>query len=184
MRGAGWLLVAHNQLPKSADMIVIATDAEYPGALEAADLVHAGVATRVALFPSLEPWEREYARRGVAFQNVELLTAGYLAKLGVTNVERVPQPVVGSESEGVVLPAWFEQRHFNSVIVITTPDHSRRLGRILRRSMNGHGTRVTVLSTPYSSFDPDRWWQTRAGTRTEIEEFEKLLLDVIRHPLS
>jgi hypothetical protein len=183
-RKAGWLLVVQTPLPKSADMIVIATDAEDPGALTAADLVHSGVAPRVALFPDSDPWEREYARRGVAFQNVEVRTSHYLQEMGVTNVERVPMPVVGSESEGVVLPAWFDQRQFHSVIVITTPDHSRRLSRILRRSMKGRHTIVTVQSTPYSSFDPDRWWQTRAGTRTEIEEFEKLLLDVVRHPLS
>lgn len=184
LRRAGWLLVAQAPPPNSADMIVIATDAEGPGALTAADFVHSGVATRVALFPASEPWEREYARRGVAFQNTEVRTARFLQEMGVTNVERVPMPVVGSESEGVVLPAWFEQRHFNSVIVITTPDHSRRLSRILRRSMKGRHTIVTVQTTPYSWFDPDRWWQTRAGARIEIEEVEKLLLDVVRHPLS
>ncbi len=184
LRKAGWLLVAQNQLPKSADVIVIATDAEDPGALEAADLVHRGLATRVALFPTLEPWEREYIRRGIAFQNTEARAATYLHDLGVTDVEIVPQSVVGSESEGVILPVWFDQRKFKSVVVITTPDHSRRLSRILRRGMKGHPTLVTVQSTPYTWFDPDRWWQTRAGIRIEIEECEKLLLDVVRHPFS
>jgi len=37
--------------------------------------------------------------------------------------------------------------------------------------------RVTVQLERYSSFDPDRWWETRDGIRTEIVEFQKLVLD-------
>ncbi len=31
-------------------------------------------------------------------------------------------------------------------------------------------------------FDPDSWWQTRGGQRTEAVESQKLLIDVLRHP--
>jgi hypothetical protein len=70
------------------------------------------------------------------------------------------------------------------IIVVTSSDHSRRLQRVLRRAMKGRGTRVIVRRSRYSEFDPDRWWQTRSGTRSEIIEFEKLLIDVVRHPFS
>jgi len=43
---------------------------------------------------------------------------------------------------------------------------------------------VTIRSARYSAFDPDRWWTTRDDTRTEIVELQKLVLDVLRHPLS
>jgi hypothetical protein len=43
---------------------------------------------------------------------------------------------------------------------------------------------VIVRSTRYDPFDPDRWWQTRDGVRTELIELEKLLVEVVRHPLS
>ena len=36
----------------------------------------------------------------------------------------------------------------------------------------------------YSSFDPDRWWETRGGVRIEIIELQKLVLDVVLHPMS
>jgi hypothetical protein len=42
----------------------------------------------------------------------------------------------------------------------------------------------TVQAARYSSFDPDRWWETRKGVRTEIVELQKLLLDFVLHPLS
>jgi len=36
----------------------------------------------------------------------------------------------------------------------------------------------------YSIFDPDRWWETRDGVRSEIVELQKLVLEVVLHPLS
>jgi hypothetical protein len=50
--------------------------------------------------------------------------------------------------------------------------------------MHGHAVHVTVQAEHYSSFDPDRWWETRTGIRTEIIELEKLVLDVVLHPFS
>ena len=67
---------------------------------------------------------------------------------------------------------------------MTTRDRSRRLQRVLDREMKGHPTRVTVRASRYSSFDPDRWWQTRGGVRTLLVELQRLVLDFVRHPAS
>jgi hypothetical protein len=64
-------------------------------------------------------------------------------------------------------------------VVVAARDHSRRLRRVLDRAMKGHPTRVTVRAERYSNFDPDRWWETRGGVRTEIIELQKLVLDVV-----
>jgi hypothetical protein len=58
------------------------------------------------------------------------------------------------------------------------------LRRVLDRVMKGHPTRVTVRPERYSSFDLDRWWESRDGTRTENVELQKLVLDVVLHPIS
>jgi hypothetical protein len=50
--------------------------------------------------------------------------------------------------------------------------------------MKGHPTRVIVRPARYSNFDPDRWWEDRGGVRIEIVEVQKLLLDVVLHPMS
>jgi hypothetical protein len=54
---------------------------------------------------------------------------------------------------------------------------------VLRRSMRGRGTRVMVRAARFSEYDPDRWWQTRSGIRIQIGETQKLLLDLLRHPV-
>ena len=48
--------------------------------------------------------------------------------------------------------------------------------------MKDQPTRVTVHCARYSLFDPDRWWETHDAVRIELQELEKLLLDVSAPP--
>ena len=169
----------------TADIIVVAIDADGAGALEAADLVHHGVSTQVAVFddpPSSV--DREFLRRGLPYEDRAAISTRQLHSLGVQNVEQIPRNTSGSEQEGDILPTWCEKQGYHSVVLVTSSDHSRRLSRILRRSLRGHQISITVQNSPYSVFNPDAWWNTRAGVRDGIFELEKLLLDVVRHPFS
>lgn len=184
LRGAGWLLVSDDPL-ETADAIVLAVDAREAGVLEAADLVQQHTAALVALMA--EPPDaagRELVRRGVAYEDAATAAARSLKQLGVPAVERIPDGVDGTHTEAQVLRAWCLRRQLKSVIVVSTRDHSRRLRRVLRRTMGESGVRVVVRSSRFSTFDPDTWWRTRTGIRTQIIETEKLLLDFVGHPLS
>jgi hypothetical protein len=184
LRAAGRVLVVDEPVIP-ADVIVVPAWAGAAGAIDASDLIHRGIANRVALLPEApEPAEQELARRGVSFGDQNAALVQLLRSLKVENVEVIPDPAAGTEAEGQVLLAWCEQHQFSSILVVSSPDHSRRVGRVIRRSMRGHPTKVMIRSARYSSFDPDQWWTTRDGMRTEIVELEKLLLDVVRHPIS
>ena len=184
LRAAGWALVV-NERVEAADVIVLASNADGAGMLEAADLVHSGVATRVAVFADPpDSVDLEFIRRGIPYEDAAARSIRELRALGVDTIGQIPRKVAGTEDEGRVLPDWCDQQRFRSVVVVSTSDHSRRLRRVLHRSMKGHQTRVTVRSARYSVFDPDRWWESHDETRTEVEELEKLLLDVVRHPIS
>lgn len=184
LRAAGWALVAEDPL-EPADIIVVAIAADGAGVLEAADLVHRGVSTRVAVFADPpNPVNREFIRRGIPYEDAAARSIRQLRALGVETIEQIPRAVAGTEDEGRVLPGWCDQRSFHSVVLVCPSDHSRRLRRVLRRSMKGHESRIAVRHARYSQFDPDRWWETRDGTRTAIVELQKLLLDIALHPLS
>lgn len=183
LRAAGWALVISERV-EPADVIVVAMNADGAGVLEAADFVHSGVAARVAIFT--EPPDivnREFIRRGVPYEDAAARSIRQLTALGI-DVDLIPRYVNGTDDEGPVLADWCDQHRFRSVVVVSTSDHSRRLRRVLHRSMKGRQTRVTVHSARYSVFDPDRWWEARGGIRTEVMELEKLLLDLARHPIS
>jgi hypothetical protein len=184
LQTAGWWLVSEDPLG-AADVIVLAVDGGSAGVIEAATLVQQGIAGRVAVLSEpATPAEREFARRGIAYEDGADISARHLRLLGVSAVERIPTRVEGTEAAGRVLGEWCAHRRLKSVVVVSTADHSRRLRRVLRRSMNGCAARVAVRFARYSQFDPDSWWLTRAGIRTQIVETEKLLLDVARHPWS
>jgi len=184
LRAAGWALVVDEPIAP-ADIIVVALDAGGAGALEAADLVQSGIATRVAVFtdpPSGE--DHEFIRRGLPYEDASARQIRQLRWLGVTEVVQIPRTDAGTGGEGQVLPPWCDQHQFGSIVFVAARDHSRRLRRVLNRVMKGHPTRVTVQPARYSSFDPDRWWETRDGVRTGIVELQKLVLDVVLHPMS
>jgi hypothetical protein len=182
LRAAGWALVLKDEPVGPADVIVVSIDSDGAGALEAADLVHSGVSKRVAVFqdpPSGEDFE--FIRRGLPYEDAGARQIRQLNMLGVTNVTQIAK-VDGTESEGRMLPQWADEQHLGSVVVVSTKDHSRRMQRVLDREMKGHPTRVVVRAARFSTFDPDRWWESRTGVRTAIFEFQKWLLDFVRHP--
>jgi len=182
LRAAGWALVV-NEPVGVADIIVISLDSGGAGALETADLVKSGIATRVAVFtdpPSGE--DLEFIRRGLPYEDESAKQIRQLGWLGVTDVVEIPRTEAGTEGEGQVLPLWCDHHELRSIVFVVSRDHSRRIRRILDRIMKGHPTRVIVQPARYSSFDPDRWWETRSGIRAEIVEFQKLALDIVLHP--
>lgn len=184
LRAAGRALVIDEPL-EPADVIVISSYSAGAGVLEAADLVHSGIATRVAVFadpPSGE--DLEFIRRGLPYEDGAARQVRQLGWLGITEIMQISGNEAGTDGEGRMLPSWCDQHAFRSVVFVTGKNHSRRTRRVLDRLMKGHPTRVTVRAERYSDFDPDRWWQTRDGTRAELVELEKLVLDVALHPFA
>jgi hypothetical protein len=184
LRAAGWVLIVNDRI-EPADVIIVTVEADGAGVLEASDLVHSGVSMQVAVFGETpDTVEREFQQRGIPYENAAARSVRQLRLLGLDTIGLIPIYVAGSEDEGPALADWCDQHRFRSVVVVSTSDHSRRLRRVLHRSMQGHPTRVMVRSARYSVFDPDRWWQSHVGIRTEVAELEKLLRDVVRHPIS
>lgn len=184
LRAVGWALVVDERV-EPADIILLPKWAGAGGAIDAADLFHSGIASRVAILPEPpRPAEHELTRRGVPYQDETADLVQLLRALGVPNTEVIPDAAAGTEAEGRVLFSWYQQHQFRSIVVVSAPDHSRRVRRVLHRSFAGYPTKVTIRSARYSSFDPDRWWHTREGIRIEIVELQKLLFDLARHPLS
>jgi hypothetical protein len=184
LQAVGRALVVDESL-EGADVVVVPGWTQAAGVLEAADLVHQGLASRVVvLLDGPDVAEKELVRRGVMSPTQASWLVSLLTRLQVAQVESVTDSGNGTEAESLVLPEWCDRHQWRTVIVISLPDHSRRLRRLLRRSMRGHATRVIVRTSRYSSFDPDAWWRTRGGIRVQLQESEKLLLDIVLHPFS
>ena len=183
LRAAGWaLVVSEPVLP--ADIIVVSLSSGGAGALEAADLIQTGIARRVAVFTDAEWGRWEFIRRGLPYEDESARRIRQLRWLGVTDVVEIPRTQAGTEGEGQVLPSWCDQHQIRSIVFVAARDHSRRVRFVLGRVMKGHPTRVMVQPAHYSTFDPDLWWETRDGVRMEIVELQKLLLEIVLHPMA
>ena len=113
LRAAGWALVV-NEPVAPADIIVVSLGSGGAGALEAADLVQSGIATRVAVFagpPSGE--DHEFIRRGLPDEDAGARQIRQLRWLGVTDVLQIPRSDVGTEGEAQLLPPWCDQHRFS-----------------------------------------------------------------------
>ena len=92
LRAAGWALVV-NERVEPADVIVVACDADGAGVLEAADLVHSGVATRVAVFAEPpDTVDREFIRRGIPYEDAAARSVRLLRALAFETVDKIPDP--------------------------------------------------------------------------------------------
>jgi uncharacterized SAM-binding protein YcdF (DUF218 family) len=182
LRAMGWALVAEDPPPRAADIVIVSTDSLAAGILEAADLVHAGVATRVGLFErTASPLRLELVRRGLPHLDLQTYSLDLLQSLGIAHVEMIPA-VAGTVDEGQMLQQWCTSNNIHSIVFVSMADHSRRTRRVLDRALGRHGIHVAVRWARFSQFDPDHWWQDRNGQRVEIIESQKLLLDLLLHP--
>lgn len=185
LRGAGaWLVVREPVVPSA--LIAITLDSGAAGALEAADLVQRGIAAEVVVFSEpVRPAAREFERRGVAYEDLAQRQMRLLAELGVHRTARLAsRPSAGTHAEAQALAQWCRERGITSVVVVTTADHSRRMRRIMQRTLAPLGVQVGVQPARFSDFDPDGWWRTTDGRRIVVVEWQKLTLDWLGHPLS
>jgi hypothetical protein len=107
LRAAGWALVV-DERAEHVDAIVIAVATHEAGVLEAAELVQKGIAPRVAVFADpLNPLvQREFARRGIAYEDAATRSVRQLKQLVMADVEQIPGYVSGTETEGPALAVW------------------------------------------------------------------------------
>ena len=184
LRAVGSILVAEDPVGRT-DVVVVGLNTGESGVLEAADLVNQGLAGRVVVLTE-PPGEAaaELTRRGLPFDDPGARLLLILRLLGVKRADALRLPDGGTEVSARTLAEWAASQEIHSMILVAEADHSRRFRRVLRRRMAGTSKRVAVRISRYGDFDVDNWWKTRDGVRTAIVELEKLLLEIVRHPLS
>jgi uncharacterized SAM-binding protein YcdF (DUF218 family) len=176
LRFAARILVVADPLPAHADAIVILAGSVPDRALEAADLYRKGVAPLVVV--TREPMRRGDASlrdHGVHLPEGDDLTVAALARLGVppeaTLVLR--RRAVSTRSEARTIARWACAHRLTSLVVVTSPAHTRRARLILRQAL-GPTIALAVRPSRYDNFSPTRWWHIRRDQKIVLSEYEKL----------
>ncbi len=108
--------------------------------------------------------------------NEGMLTADMMVRSGA-DPDRVHVLAEGTstweESHAILEHAL--QLGFDSITVLTTDLHSRRVGRVFRAPFRKNGITVLVHGAPSSQYDPQRWWENEEGLLMVNNEYVKLM---------
>jgi uncharacterized SAM-binding protein YcdF (DUF218 family) len=95
----------------------------------------------------------------------------------------LPQRVNSTYDEAVAVRGFAEKAGIRSVLVVTSPYHSRRALWVFRRVLEPAGVEVGIDSPPpgEQSPRPDTWWLSRTGWHSVALEYVKLAYYLIKH---
>jgi hypothetical protein len=182
LRGAGLMLVAGDDAGP-ADVLVMDVESGGAGVLAISDLHRSQPRATVGiLVPAGTGVDRELHRRGIVLPN---LTLEMFAQLGIPKeaIIRIPAGEGGTTETTAAIGEWGRRNPGKRVLVVVGPSHGRRFRRALRRVWpDDRQPAPIVVTTPYSMFRADSWWQSRTTLREGLVELEKLALDYARHP--
>ena len=169
--------------PEKSDLIVCLGGNNVERGLATADAYKMGLAPKIYIVrEELPDGYQELKQRGIRYpESIDLLEM-ILKGSGVSE-EAVIRGEVQSGStreEAELVKALAERMNFRSVILITSPAHTRRTYLTFREIMGEQEYRLSIVPSPYSQFKPDHWWQSRRHAREVLFEYQKLLYYVIK----
>lgn len=175
-RIGGFLVVSHELQP--SDLIVCLSGGEVERGLATAELFRRDLAPRVFISPEIPPDGTEaLARAGIEIpQTVDILRR-ILVESGVPDraILEGERPAKSTMDEAQMVVAAARDRGYRSLIVVTSPTHTRRSLWTFRHAAGEEAMRVLVAPTSYSGFRSDDWWKTRRYVKEVIVEYQKLI---------
>jgi uncharacterized SAM-binding protein YcdF (DUF218 family) len=172
--GVGRWLVVEDPLEKTQAIVVLSGGMPMR-ALEAARLYNAGLAPQVWLTRSVEPAD-SLQKMNIAYIGEDFFDARILMHEGVpSNAVIVLEPAIINTSDEVrCILAELERSKAETLIIVTTKAHTRRVRTLWRVLSNGHG-RAIVRAASTDPFDPGHWWRTTRDALDVVREVLGLL---------
>jgi uncharacterized SAM-binding protein YcdF (DUF218 family) len=165
----GRWLVAEDPLRK-ADAIAVLSGRIPDRALEAARVYKLGYASRVWLTHSREP--------GAALEQLSIPYAGeesydkqILTHEGVPAdvIETLDPPIGNTVDEMNTIAGALKRKNLNSVIIVTSKVHTRRVKALWKR-LSAHDELAVIHGVSDDSFDPAHWWRTTGDALDVVRE--------------
>lgn len=171
-------LVVNSDLPQADVLVVLGGSANYLERSEAAAAIFkAGRVKKIVLTN-----DGQQSGWSTAEQRNPLFVERALSELqrqGVSDasIEILPHVVTSTRDEAVLLRTTAATRGWNSLLVLTSPYHSRRALWTFRHEFEGSGVVVGLTSVRNGRQTPSPWfwWLTPAGWRMVAGEYVKLI---------
>ena len=171
-----YLIVEHP--PQKSELIVGLAGGIVDRGLAVADAYGKGLAPRVFVAREVPPDGYQLLKeRGVNYPESVDLMRTVLEGLGVPRSAFLTsdRPSKSTFEEANLVRDVVMKNGYGSIIIITTPYHSRRAWLTFRKVFEENDVRLLMLPSPYSDFDPANWWKKRRYLREVIIEYQKLI---------
>lgn len=176
-RKAGRYLVVDEPL-QPADALVVLAGARVDRWLEAVDLHREGRGKNILLSPGyLEPAEVRLRASGIDYPAAADLIKSAMVQMGIpaSAITSIPEGVDNTAHEALFAARIARDHGWKSLIVVTSPYHTRRSLFAFERELEGTGIEVQVRGTRYDDVDPEQWWKRRHDFRFVTWELQKLI---------
>ena len=139
-------------------------------AQEAARLYNAGWAPQVWLTRGVEP-AASLQEMHIAYIGEDFFNSRVLMHEGIpSNAILVLEPAINNTDEELrVITAELERSKAETVIIVTTKAHTRRVHTLWRALSTGR--RVIVRAAPNDPFAPHHWWRTTRDALDVVRSF-------------
>lgn len=167
-----------------ADLIVCLMGKPVERGLTTADLYRQGLASYIFVGREKPPdGNSELVKRGVHFPEERDLLLMMLTGLGIPRSACITGDgfIEGTLGEAKVVREMVRKRGFKSLIIVTSPTHTRRSWLIYRNLLEKDDTKIIMVPSGYSNFKAEKWWKTREYVREVVIEYQKLLYYIFKY---
>lgn len=170
-------LVVEDRLER-ADAIVVVAGGTPSREAKAAALFREGWAPRLIVSQPVESsYVRELTALGVRPLDLQGESMLVLERYGVPRdrIVAVPEPSTNTESELQLVQKLARGRGYRRVILVTSPQHTRRVHVIWSRASADDHIEGLVVPAPTSEFSVDGWWRKRGAAEAVLHEYLGIL---------
>jgi len=171
-----YLVVAHP--PEKSDLIVCLGGGNVERGLAAADAYRRGLAPHVFVAREIIPDGYDILKqRGVFYPESRDLMILMLKELGVPESAILTRdtPSESTVMEAGLVRKLVREKNYRSLILVTSPTHSRRAFLAFKKAMAGDEVSILVIPSSYSKYDPEAWWKNPKQLREVLLEYQKLV---------
>jgi len=173
-RGAGRWLIREDPLSPADVMVVLSGSMPYR-AEEAANIFRMGYAPEVWLTRAESP-ASEFEEMGIRYIGDEEYNREVLIHGGVPNqaIRVLPDTIIDTLQEVDEIAREARREGKTSVLIVTSPEHTRRVKTIWRKRIGGN-PKLLLRGAPQDPFDKDHWWRNTRDALSVGREFMGLI---------
>jgi uncharacterized SAM-binding protein YcdF (DUF218 family) len=177
-----YLVIEHT--PQKSDLIVCLGGENIARGLATVDAFNDGLAPNIYISRSVVPDGYDLLKeRGIEYPEQADLLERLLKDSGIPESAIIHNDVQVNMTldEAQAVRKEVLKRGFKSIIIITSPTHSRRAWLTYMKVFEDTDVRIISLPTKYSGYRTEDWWKDRKYLKEVLIEYEKLIYYIINY---